>query len=127
MVTDRRGWVCDAAHGILPIAGQGLNLGIRYCAALTEVLADGARLGLDLGDPQLLARYQRWRGLDTMMVAGMADVLTRLFGLPGRTMRTARAIGLAAVDRLPPLKRRFLAEARGETGELPKLLTGELA
>src|SRR3546814_4629664 len=96
-------------------------------AALTEVLADGARLGLDLGDPQLLARYQRWRGLDTMMVAGMTDVLTRLFGLPGRTMRTARAIGLAAVDRLPPLKRRFMAEARGETGELPKLLTGELA
>src|SRR3546814_10468103 len=78
MVTDRRGWVCDAAHGIHPIAGQGLNLGFRDVAALTEVLADGARLGLDLGDPQLLARYQRWRGLDTMMVAGMTDVLTRL-------------------------------------------------
>lgn len=127
IVTDRLALVGDAAHGIHPIAGQGLNLGFRDVAALTEVLADGARLGLDLGDPQLLARYQRWRGLDTMMVAGMTDVLTRLFGLPGRTMRTVRAIGLAAVDRLPPLKRRFMAEARGETGELPKLLTGELA
>ncbi|API60280.1 ubiquinone biosynthesis protein UbiH [Tardibacter chloracetimidivorans] len=127
IVTDRLALVGDAAHGIHPIAGQGLNLGFRDVAALTEVLADGARLGLDLGDPHLLARYQRWRGLDTMMVAGMTDVLTRLFGLPGRTMRTVRAIGLAAVDRLPPLKRRFMAEARGETGELPKLLTGELA
>lgn len=127
IVTDRLALVGDAAHGIHPIAGQGLNLGFRDVAALTEVLADGARLGLDLGDPQLLARYQRWRGLDTMMVAGMTDVLTRLFGLPGRTMRTVRALGLAAVDRLPPLKRRFMAEARGETGELPKLLTGELA
>lgn len=127
IVTDRLALVGDAAHGIHPIAGQGLNLGFRDVAALAEVLADGARLGLDLGDPQLLARYQRWRGMDTMMVAGVTDVLTRLFGLPGRPMRKVRALGLATVDRLPPLKRRFMAEARGETGDLPKLLTGELA
>src|SRR3546814_18840708 len=90
MVTARVALVGDAANGIHPIAGQGLNLGFRDVAALTEVLADGARLGLDLGDPQLLERYQRWRGLDTMLVAGMTDVLTVLFGRHGRTMREAR-------------------------------------
>ena len=118
--------VGDAAHGIHPIAGQGLNLGFRDVAALTEVLVEGARLGLDLGDPQLLNRYQRWRGLDTMMVAGTTDVLTRLFGLPGKPMRTIRALGLAALERIAPLKARFMAEARGEAGDMPKLLRGEL-
>ena len=118
--------VGDAAHGIHPIAGQGLNLGFRDVAALTQVLVEGARLGLDLGDPQLLNRYQRWRGLDTMMVAGTTDVLNRLFGLPGKPMRTIRALGLAAVERIKPLKARFMAEARGESGDLPKLLRGEL-
>ncbi len=126
IVADRLALAGDLAHGIHPIAGQGLNLGFRDVAALVEVLVDGARLGLDLGDPQVLARYQRWRGLDTMMVAGVTDVLTRLFSLPGKPMRRIRALGIAAVDRIPPLKRRFMAEARGESGDLPKLLHGEL-
>lgn len=116
--------VGDAAHGIHPIAGQGLNLGLRDAATLAEVLVDGKRLGLDLGDPALLERYQRWRGLDTFMVAAATDTLTRLFGIPGRTASAVRRFGIGAVDRLPPLKDRFMAEARGESGTLPKLLQG---
>ncbi len=116
--------VGDAAHGIHPIAGQGLNLGLRDAATLAEVLVDGKRLGLDLGDPALLERYQRWRGLDTFMVAAATDTLTRLFGIPGNTASAVRRFGIGAVDRLPPLKNRFMAEARGETGTLPKLLQG---
>ncbi|MBB4086666.1 UbiH/UbiF/VisC/COQ6 family ubiquinone biosynthesis hydroxylase [Sphingomonas carotinifaciens] len=118
--------VGDAAHGIHPIAGQGLNLGFRDVAALVEVLVEGKRTGLDLGDAALLARYQQWRGLDTMMVAVATDVLNRLFGVPGRTASAVRRFGISAVNRIPPLKGRFMAEARGESGELPKLLQGVL-
>lgn len=114
----------DAGHGIHPIAGQGLNLGFRDVAALTQVLVEGARLGMDLGDAQLLARYERWRGLDTFMVAAATDGLTRLFGIPGRTASAVRRFGLGAVQRVPPLRQRFMAEARGETGTLPRLLEG---
>ena len=84
MVSDRLALVGDAAHGMHPIAGQGLNLGLRDVAALVEVLTDGMRLGLDPGDAQLLARYERWRAADTFMVSAATDVLTRLFGVPGR-------------------------------------------
>jgi len=124
-ITDTRlALVGDAAHGIHPIAGQGLNLGFRDVAALAEVLVEGARLGLDLGDAQLLARYQRWRAVDNFLVAATTDGLTRLFGLPGKAPRAIRRLGLDLVAHLPPLKRRFMAEARGETGKLPKLLQG---
>lgn len=124
-ITDTRlALVGDAAHGIHPIAGQGLNLGLRDVAALVEVLVDGARLGLDPGDAQLLARYQGWRALDTFMVAGTTDALTRLYGVKGRTARAIRRFGMDVVEHTPPLKRLFMAEARGETGELPKLLQG---
>jgi 2-octaprenyl-6-methoxyphenol hydroxylase len=116
--------VGDAAHGIHPIAGQGLNLGFRDVAALAEVLVEGRRLGLDLGDAQLLARYQRWRGLDTLAVAAATDGLTRLFGVPGRTASAVRRFGISAVNAIPPLKNRFMAEARGESGQLPRLLQG---
>jgi len=124
IVADRLVLVGDAAHGIHPIAGQGLNLGLRDVAALTEVLVEGARLGLDLGDAALLARYQRWRGLDSLMVSLATDGLTRLFGIPGRTAAAVRRTGLGAVQRLPLLKRFFMEEARGEAGDLPRLLTG---
>jgi len=124
---ERLALVGDAAHGIHPIAGQGLNLGFRDVATLTQVLVEAKRLGLDLGDAQVLARYQRWRGLDNFMVAAATDGLTRLFGIPGRTASAVRRFGISAVDKLPPLKARFMAEARGESGELPKLLTGEMA
>jgi 2-octaprenyl-6-methoxyphenol hydroxylase len=116
--------VGDAAHGIHPIAGQGLNLGFRDAAALAEVLVEGARLGLDLGDAQLLARYERWRSLDTMMVAFATDSLTRLYGLPGRAASAVRRFGMGAVQRIGPLKDRLMAEARGESGDLPLLLRG---
>jgi 2-octaprenyl-6-methoxyphenol hydroxylase len=93
-------------------------------ATLVEVLVEGKRTGLDLGDPQLLARYDRWRSLDTFMVAAATDGLTRLFGVPGKTANAVRRFGLSAVQHMPPLKRRFIAEARGESGDVPKLLQG---
>ena len=124
-ITDTRlALIGDAAHGIHPIAGPGLNLGFRDVAALVEVLVEGRRLGLDAGDAQLLARYERWRGLDTFMVAAATDTLTRLFGVPGRAASAVRRFGISAVDRIGPLKDRFMAEARGESGDLPKLLMG---
>jgi 2-octaprenyl-6-methoxyphenol hydroxylase len=121
---ERLALVGDAAHGIHPIAGQGLNLGFRDVATLAEVLVEGKRLGLDFGDAALLARYQRWRGLDTFMVAIATDSLTRLFGVPGKTASSVRRFGISAVNAIPPLKDRFMAEARGESGDLPKLLQG---
>jgi 2-octaprenyl-6-methoxyphenol hydroxylase len=89
-----------------------------------EVLVEGRRLGLHAGDAQLLARYQNWRSLDTFMVAAATDTLTRLFGIPGKTASAVRRFGISLVDRLPPLKDRFMAEARGESGNLPRLLMG---
>ena len=124
ITSNRLALVGDAAHGIHPIAGQGLNLGLRDVAALTEVLVEGARLGLDPGDAQLLARYERWRALDGLMVAASTDGFTRLFGLPGRPARAIRRLGMQAVERFSPLKRYFMAEARGESGQLPRLLRG---
>jgi 2-octaprenyl-6-methoxyphenol hydroxylase len=124
-ITDQRlALVGDAAHGIHPIAGQGLNLGLRDVAALTEVLVDGVRLGLDLGDAQLLKRYERWRSLDTFLVASTTDGLARLFGIPGEAASAVRRFGLSAVQRVTPLKSFFMAEARGEYGDRPKLLSG---
>lgn len=124
ITAERFALIGDAAHGIHPIAGQGLNLGFRDVAALAEVLVEGARLGLDLGDAQLLARYERWRAFDSLLVAATTDGLTRLFGLRGKAPRLIRRTGLDVVGRLPPLRDRLMAEARGETGELPKLLQG---
>ena len=121
---ERLALIGDAAHGIHPIAGQGLNLGFRDAAALAEVLVEGARLGLDLGDAQLMARYERWRSLDTFSVALATDSLTRLYGVPGRAASAIRRLGMGAVQRIGPLKDRLMAEARGEAGELPLLLRG---
>ena len=127
ITSERLALVGDAAHGIHPIAGQGLNLGFRDVAALVEVLVDGARLGLDLGDAQLLARYQRWRSLDSLAVSVATDGLNRLFGIPGRPARAIRRLGMGVVQRIAPLKQFFMAEARGTSGDLPKLLQGALA
>ena len=124
MTAERLALAGDAAHGIHPIAGQGLNLGFRDVAALVQVLVEGARLGLDLGDAQLLSRYERWRSLDTLVVAASTDGLTRLFGIPGRTASSVRRFGMGLVQKLGPLKGQFMAEARGESGELPLLLRG---
>jgi 2-octaprenyl-6-methoxyphenol hydroxylase len=125
-ITDTRlALVGDAAHAIHPIAGQGVNLGYRDAAALCEVLVEGMRLGLEPGDAQLLARYQRWRALDSLSVTVMMDGLVRLFDVPGRAASAVRRLGLSTVQRLGPLKERFMAEARGESGPRPRLLLGE--
>jgi 2-octaprenyl-6-methoxyphenol hydroxylase len=124
-ITDQRlALVGDAAHAIHPIAGQGLNLGFRDVAALAQVLVEGARLGLDLGDKQLLDRYQRWRSLDALSVAFATDSLTRIYGIPGRTASAVRRFGMGMIDRLSPIKNRLMSEARGTSGELPLLLRG---
>ncbi|KWV90744.1 FAD-dependent monooxygenase [Erythrobacter sp. YT30] len=119
---ERLALIGDAAHGIHPIAGQGLNLGLRDVGALVEVLADGARIGLDPADAQLLKRYENWRGLDSFMVALATDGLTRLFGVPGKTASAMRRFGMASVQRMDPLKTFFMDEARGVSGDLPELL-----
>jgi 2-octaprenyl-6-methoxyphenol hydroxylase len=116
--------VGDAAHAIHPIAGQGLNLGFRDAAALAQVVVEGARLGLDLGDRQLLDRYQRWRSLDALSVAFATDSLTRIYGVPGRTASAVRRFGMALVGRITPLRDRLMNEARGTSGDLPLLLRG---
>ncbi|MBC7519719.1 MAG: FAD-dependent monooxygenase [Sandarakinorhabdus sp.] len=116
----------DAAHGIHPIAGQGLNMGFRDVAALAQVLVEAARTGQDIGTPAVLARYSAWRRLDNMMVGAVTDSLNKLFAIRGRLPAAVRRFGLAGVERVPMLKARFMAEARGETGQLPALLKGEL-
>jgi 2-octaprenyl-6-methoxyphenol hydroxylase len=124
ITANRLALVGDAAHAIHPIAGQGLNLGFRDAAALAEVLVEGARLGLDLGDRQLLDRYQRWRSLDALSVAFATDTLTRLYGLPGRTASAIRRLGMGLVGRISPLRDQLMSEARGASGDLPLLLRG---
>ena len=125
MVANRFALVGDAAHGVHPIAGQGLNLGLRDVAALCEVIADAARLGLDIGSPATLERYERWRRLDSALSAATFDALNRLFSNDSTVLRTARDFGLGLVERMPALKQLFVAEAAGLTGEVPKLLRGQ--
>jgi 2-octaprenyl-6-methoxyphenol hydroxylase len=122
VVADRLALIGDAAHGMHPIAGQGLNLGLRDVGALVEVLADGMRLGLEPGDAQLLARYERWRSVDAFMSMAATDTLTRLFGVPGKLPSLVRRLGMGAVQRISPLKQWFMEEARGMSGDLPRLL-----
>ena len=124
ITAQRLALVGDAAHAIHPIAGQGLNLGFRDVAALAEVLVEGARLGLDLGDKQLLDRYQRWRSLDALSVAFATDSLTRIYGIPSATASAIRRFGMGVVGRISPLRNRLMNEARGTSGELPLLLRG---
>ncbi len=124
VIRERLVLIGDTAHGMHPIAGQGLNLGYRDVAALTEILVEGARLGLDLGDTQLLERYERWRSMDSVVTMGATDALVKLFGVPGKAVSAVRRFGLGAVQRSGPLKAFFMKQARGEGGDLPKLLVG---
>jgi 2-octaprenyl-6-methoxyphenol hydroxylase len=124
-IAERLALVGDAAHVIHPIAGQGLNLGLRDVAALAEAIADTARLGLDVGGPVALDRYQRWRRFDTMSMGVATDGLNRLFSNRSDVLRLFRDVGLGLVDRVPALKEMFIREAAGLTGDVPKLLRGE--
>jgi 2-octaprenyl-6-methoxyphenol hydroxylase len=124
--TDRRlALISDAAHAIHPIAGQGLNLGIRDVAALAEAIVDAVRLGLEPGDATVLARYEAWRRVDNTILVAVTDLLNRLFSNDVPPIRAARDLGLAAVGKVPPLKRLFMRHAMGVVGDLPRLVRGE--
>ena len=116
--------VGDAAHGIHPIAGQGLNLGLRDVGALIEVLAGARKSGSDLGADHVLAAYARWRRVDNLLLIAVTDILNRLFSNRSRALRLARDVGLGLVNRQAGLKRFFMRQARGTVGKLPKLLRG---
>jgi 2-octaprenyl-6-methoxyphenol hydroxylase len=124
-IGERLALVGDAAHVIHPIAGQGLNLGLRDVAALAEVIADAAKLGLDPGTPAVLARYERWRRFDTFAMGFATDALNRLFSNRSEALKLLRDVGLGLVERMPRAKEFFAAEAAGLTGDVPRLLRGE--
>lgn len=117
----------DAARSVHPIAGQGLNLGLRDVAALTQCVADAMRLGLDPGDGMVLERYARWRRFDSVTSAAAFNALNALFSNDHALVRAARDAGLALVERLPAIKSVLVREAAGQTGEVPRLLRGEMA
>jgi len=124
-VDDRVALVGDAAHGMHPIAGQGLNLALRGVAALIEVLVDAHRTGQNIGSKTVLRQYEQWRTTDTAALLSVTDVLNRLFSNNITPVRVARDIGLAVTDQLPPLKNFMMQHARGNVGDLPKLLQGQ--
>ncbi|MDE2379470.1 ubiquinone biosynthesis hydroxylase [Bradyrhizobium sp.] len=125
-IAERLALIGDAAHVIHPIAGQGLNMGLKDVAALAEVVVDAARLGMDIGQADVLERYQRWRRFDTMAMGLATNSLNFLFSNESTLLRTLRDIGLGLVDRAPPLKNLFIRQAAGLTGEVPRLLKGEV-
>ena len=124
-IAERLALVGDAAHVIHPIAGQGLNMGLKDAAALAEVIVDAARLGIDPGQADVLERYQRWRRFDTVAMGVATNSLNMLFSNKSTLLRTVRDIGLGLVDRVPPLKSAFIRQAAGLSGEVPRLLRGE--
>jgi 2-octaprenyl-6-methoxyphenol hydroxylase len=124
-ISERLALIGDAAHVIHPIAGQGLNMGLKDVAALAETVVDAARLGIDPGQADVLERYQRWRRFDTMAMGAATNTLNVLFSNESTLLRGVRDIGLGLVDRLPPLKNAFIRQAAGLTGEVPRLLKGE--
>ncbi|NBD30309.1 MAG: 2-octaprenyl-6-methoxyphenyl hydroxylase [Alphaproteobacteria bacterium] len=123
-VDDRLALVGDAAHGMHPIAGQGLNAGLRDVAALAEVLSEAKARGEDIASPQVLARYQQWRRFDTATLALATDTFNKLFSNDNPLLRTVRDIGMGAVNAMPGLRRNFIREAAGLTGDLPKSMRG---
>ena len=125
LTAPRTALIGDAAHAVHPVAGQGLNMGLKDAAALAEVLADALRLGEDIGSDLVLDRYARWRRFDNAALAAGFDGFVRLFSNDLAPVRLARDLGIAAVNRIAPLRRAFMHEAGGATGELPRLLRGE--
>jgi 2-octaprenyl-6-methoxyphenol hydroxylase len=125
LVAPRVALLGDAAHGVHPIAGQGLNLGLKGAAALAEVLVDALRLGEDIGSEVVLERYAAWRRFDTVTLSAGMDAFVRLFSNDNPLLRVARGLGMAAVNRIAPARRFFMHEAGGAVGDLPRLLRGE--
>jgi 2-octaprenyl-6-methoxyphenol hydroxylase len=125
LIAERVVLVGDAAHGVHPIAGQGLNAGVRDVAALAEVISDAARRGEDIGAGAVLARYQQWRRFDNTTLALATDTFNRLFSNDNAALRALRDLGMGIVASLPGLRRGFIREAAGLTGDLPKLLKGQ--
>jgi 2-octaprenyl-6-methoxyphenol hydroxylase len=121
----RTALIGDAAHAVHPVAGQGLNMGLKDAAALAEVLVEGMRLGEDIGAETVLDRYARWRRFDNTSLAAGFDGFVRLFSNDLPPVRLARGLGIAAVNRIAPLRRAFMQEAGGASGDLPRLLRGE--
>jgi len=117
----------DCAHGIHPIAGQGLNLGLKDAAALAETVLDAARLGRDIGAADVLKRYERWRRFDSFTLAASTDALNRLFSNDIAPLRQLRDLGLGIVDAIGPARRFFMRHAGGDIGKLPRLMKGEAA
>ncbi|MHA1546877.1 MAG: FAD-dependent oxidoreductase [Alphaproteobacteria bacterium] len=124
-IAPRLGLVGDAAHVVHPLAGLGLNLGLRDVAALAQTITDAARLGLDIGAIEVLERYQRWRRFDTVMLGFGFDRLNALFSNDSEGLRVLRDLGLGAVQHLPLVKQMFAREAAGGAGTLPRLLAGK--
>ncbi|MBL9054164.1 MAG: FAD-dependent monooxygenase, partial [Tabrizicola sp.] len=123
-IAPRLALVGDAAHGVHPIAGQGLNLGLRDVAALAEVLILARRRGEDVGGAVALETYQRWRRFDATALALGMDAVNRVFSTDNPILRLGRDLGMGLVGKMPGLRRRFIREAAGLSGDLPKLLTG---
>jgi 2-octaprenyl-6-methoxyphenol hydroxylase len=122
---ERLALVADAYHGMHPVAGQGLNMGLRDVAALAEVVVEAHDLGMDIGSSGVLERYQRWRRFDNALMLGLTDMLVRLFSNDVLPLRLARDVGMAVVDKIPPLKKVFMRHAMGLVGDLPRLMRGE--
>ena len=125
LVAPRLALLGDAAHGVHPIAGQGLNLGLKGAAALAETLVEAARLGEDFGSELVLERYAQWRRFDTVTLSGGMDAFVKLFSNDNPLLRAVRGAGMAAVNRIGPARRFFMQEAGGAVGDLPRLLRGE--
>ncbi len=125
LIADRIALIGDAAHGIHPIAGQGLNQGLRDVAALAEVLVDAKRRGEDIGAPDVLERYALWRRFDSTVLSKATDTFNALFSNDNPALRTARDLGMGLINALPPARRAFMREAAGLTGDLPRLMRGQ--
>jgi 2-octaprenyl-6-methoxyphenol hydroxylase len=126
-VKHRFALIGDAAHTIHPVAGQGLNLGLKDAAAMADTVLDAARLGLDFGRSDVLERYERWRRFDSLVLAATTDGLNRLMSNDILPLRVIRNLGMGAIDMIPPLRRFFMRHAGGDVGTLPRLLRGEAA
>ena len=121
-ISGRVALIGDAAHGVHPIAGQGLNAGLRDVAALADVLSDAKKRGEDIGSPSVLTRYEQWRRFDTTTLAAATDTFNKLFSNDNSLLRAVRDAGMGLINSAPSLRRRFIREAAGLTGDLPSLM-----